>query len=903
MPHHPPASAHRPRAGTRLILFLLLVAGLLPAASGQAAPAGQTPLVVRGTSVAVPAGYAVEGQPGAQVESRVLSLPARQGSIVYLSAPVQAPFPFTDLAPSWDTPPLPAGATPDSSIVSVEVRTGPDGQTWTAWQPSDIEDIVDPRDPVTRTYGSLVGVPQDVRTHTYAQARITLSAGSGTPPPQISNLTFNFVDAGVTTQMPVALVQGGPAPAKPAVIPRTAWGSPDGERSPRWPPEYRRVTHIIIHHTETSNADGDYAARVRAIWYYHAITRGWGDIGYNYLIDPHGNVYEGRAGGDDVAAGHAYPFNYGSLGVGLIGNYDKVPPSTAMQESLIKLLDWQVDRRGINPQGVGTFTGALDCGGSVTLTRPNIAGHRDFRGYGCGQVFNDKSCPGSYVYALLPAIRAAVGTGLPPYRAIFQSGSPPASMAPGAIATVPVTVRNGGSLTWPRGGPNPVHLGYHWYTADGAPVTGGYQDLRTGLPQDVPYGAQVTLQGSLAAPTTPGTYELRWDMVHENRTWFADAGSAPLSARVVVTPQDTVPPTARVVGLPPYEDSQHFVVHWSGADAPGGSGLASYDVQVRTGAAGAWTDWQTQTTATSATFDGADGVTYAFRARARDKAGNQGAYPAQPDAVTTVAASPPALILTSPANGTRMAPGRVLVAGHTDPGALVQVNGVNSPVAVDGSFNTAVQASGQDFPIVVEASNLAGKVARVAVIVHAGGRFADVPLDYWAYNAIDYLTTAGIISGYADATFRPGGSLTRAQFVKMLAAAFRWPAPPGAPPFPDVAPDYWAAGPIAAAAGRGLVSGFGDGTFRPVDGVTRAQAVKILVLAAGWPLRQDAGSPFYDVPLTHWAYPYVDTAFRHGVLADSLGGPFRPDAPATRAEVASMLYYTLGDLAGSGRWP
>ncbi|MGI8588846.1 MAG: S-layer homology domain-containing protein [Chloroflexia bacterium] len=893
-----------------VVTFLLLI-GLSPAGIGagpntQAAdtPAASGPTVMKGSEVPVSGGYSRADQPGAHIESRILSVPAGQANVVYLSAPVEAPFGFSDVAPHWDTPPPRQGETPDDNSIRVELRTGPDGATWTDWQQTNLEGIQDPRDPLTRTYGSLVGVPQDVRTHRYAQARITLSSLPGVTPPTISNLTFSFIDSGVTAQVPVATLQGGPPPVKPAIISRAQWGSPDGNASPNWPPEYKQATHVIIHHTETSNADGDYAARVRSIWYFHAITRGWGDIGYNYLIDPHGNVYEGRYGGDDVAAGHAYPFNYGSIGISLIGNYDQTAPSSAMRDSLIKLLAWATDRRGINPQGIGAFTGALNCGGSVTLVRPNIAGHRDFRGQGCGQEFNDKTCPGAYAYAMLPQIRAALGTGLPEYRAIFSPAAPLPQLTPGSTTQATITVRNGGGLTWPSGGPSPVKLGFRWYTSSGTRVYSGFTDIRTALPRDVPYGATVVLQASLSVPSTPGAYDLHWDMVEVNQTWFEDAGSNPLTVRVLVAASDTTSPTARVSALPPYQGSAQFPVSWSGADNPGGSGLASYDIQVRAGANATWTDWQTATTATTAVFQGTNGVTYYFRARARDKAGNVGAYPEAPDTSTTVVTGPPALVITSPHDGDRVAVGSLLVSGHTDPGATVTVNGSDALVDADGSFHSTVVALGADFPITVQAQGVTGRVSRSSIVVHVGPTFSDVPPGSFAYKAVGFLSGLGLVSGYSDGTFRPNGAITRADFMKMLATALNYPQqPPAKPSFKDVPPNYPASGAIAAGIARGLVGGYSDGTFRPDGPVTRIEVVKVLTLAANWQLQQGAQSPFSDVPLTYWAYPYVETAYRHGIIQDSPAGRLRPDAQATRAEATVFLYYTLGDLAASGKWP
>ena len=110
---------------------------------------------------------------------------------------------------------------------------------------------------------------------------------------------------------------------KPAVVSRTGWGCPDGQFSPRRPPTYAPVTHVIVHQAETPNSTSpylDWAGWVLSVWHYHTNVLWWGDVGYNYIIDPEGTIYEGRAGGEDVIGIHD-TINHGSMAIGFLGCY------------------------------------------------------------------------------------------------------------------------------------------------------------------------------------------------------------------------------------------------------------------------------------------------------------------------------------------------------------------------------------------------------------------------------------------------------------------------------------------------------------------------------------------------------------------------------------------------------
>jgi hypothetical protein len=116
-----------------------------------------------------------------------------------------------------------------------------------------------------------------------------------------------------------------------------------------------------------------------------------------------------------------------------------------------------------------------------------------------------------------------------PYGATYSGGSP-GTLKPGTMISVPVTVTNTGCLEW-AGQSATFHLSNHWYSGT-QPVT--FDGLRTVLPRRVCPGETVQMMGSLKAPSTPGTYVLKWDMVQEGVTWFSSKGVATHDVTVTV---------------------------------------------------------------------------------------------------------------------------------------------------------------------------------------------------------------------------------------------------------------------------------------------------------------------------------------------------------------------------------
>jgi hypothetical protein len=201
-----------------------------------------------------------------------------------------------------------------------------------------------------------------------------------------------------------------PKAEEPPVITRAQWGADESIRKNNQ--KYAPITKLFVHHTVTSpdGPDPDPAATVRAIYAYHVQGNGWDDIGYNFLIDAQGRVYEGRWArnyapgeiptGEDlndngVVGAHVLNHNVGSAGIAMLGDFDNYQPSAAAQAALVKLLAWKADRHGIDVMGSDPFT-TTD---GVVEYFPNLAGHRD-----AGQT----ECPGDRLYPLLPGIREKV---------------------------------------------------------------------------------------------------------------------------------------------------------------------------------------------------------------------------------------------------------------------------------------------------------------------------------------------------------------------------------------------------------------------------------------------------------------------------------------------------------------
>jgi hypothetical protein len=210
------------------------------------------------------------------------------------------------------------------------------------------------------------------------------------------------------------------SPTTPHIVTRAEWGADESIKraSGGCQRHFYPVQQLFVHHTAGTNHDPHPKATMRAIYYFHTEVRGWCDIGYNFVIGPDGTIYEGRWARDyspweihtsesrsglGVRGAHVLGFNGGSIGISLMGNFSLIRPPAPMRTSLVALLAWEADRHHLKPRGWHMYR-SPDSG--VKRWLPYIAGHRDA---------NSTDCPGTYLYAALPAIRqetaAVIGKG------------------------------------------------------------------------------------------------------------------------------------------------------------------------------------------------------------------------------------------------------------------------------------------------------------------------------------------------------------------------------------------------------------------------------------------------------------------------------------------------------------
>ncbi|OJJ16405.1 hypothetical protein BKI52_34520 [marine bacterium AO1-C] len=279
----------------------------------------------------------------------------------------------------------------DDEYFELSIRTSQDGKEWSLWKLTEFDSHA-----IAEGEAFLASQVEyfDVKTK-YLQYKITTN--QETPNNIIiTKIKSEQYSPGESDEVKKVVLENQRTNArtkagcsKPSIVTRSQWGA----RTPNASFSTSKVTHLVIHHELGSNSSSNWAARVKAVQNFHMNSSGYSDIGYNFLIDPNGVIYEGRAGGDNIVGAHWCSRNRNTMGVCILGNYTFIKPSAAAQASLIKLLTWKATKEGIAPLGRAYHYG-------VNGQMNQIIGHRE--GLGCS------SCPGDAFFGIIGSIKSKI---------------------------------------------------------------------------------------------------------------------------------------------------------------------------------------------------------------------------------------------------------------------------------------------------------------------------------------------------------------------------------------------------------------------------------------------------------------------------------------------------------------
>ena len=314
-----------------------------------------------------------------------------------------------------------------STVVDVRLREQ-DG--WSEWQRLEVEAGQVDGDP---TDGSVVGTEPlltdgadgvQVRLAggtAPADARVVLVDGGRTPADDLA------AAASTTGDGLLGAASAGSA-SPPPVVTRAQWGADDRKLNGT-ASVGSTVRAVVVHHTASTNSytSADARAQVRSVYAYHTDALGWTDVGYNFLVDKFGTVYEGRKGSITAAVvgAHTGGFNADTMGVSALGNYETAAAPSAMVGAVGRVAGWKLSQYGVDPSSSVTLTSA---GGGTSryakgsrVTMPAVFAHRQV---------GLTACPGANLYAQMGTVREVAA-------ASRVATTPPPAPVPAPVPTEP----------------------------------------------------------------------------------------------------------------------------------------------------------------------------------------------------------------------------------------------------------------------------------------------------------------------------------------------------------------------------------------------------------------------------------------------------------------------------------
>ncbi|MBO0609167.1 cell wall-binding repeat-containing protein [Myceligenerans salitolerans] len=332
-----------------------------------------------------------------------------------LAGVLEVPEGFQTVGAKWPTP-------IDDTVPELQVRTRALDGTWSDWTHLEKQtDGPDQESDVTTSVPVYVGESDAVQLATVDGVRtvpegvelVLVSSETVDSPEALTGgkIAGSQESASTMSTTSAETTTSSSGSFGPTIITREEWGAAprcdDPGDGPTWYPAPDGLEKAAVHHTAGAN---DYATvaeamqQIRNDQAFHQDSNGWCDIGYNFLVDKWGNIYEGAAGSieEPIIGAHTGGWNTGTVGVSMLGNYQEVAPQEAQLTGVGNIIGFKLARYGVDPEGTSTFTavghtegGKYYPGDQVELA--HVFGHRDTHA---------TACPGNLGYPLLSTIRA-----------------------------------------------------------------------------------------------------------------------------------------------------------------------------------------------------------------------------------------------------------------------------------------------------------------------------------------------------------------------------------------------------------------------------------------------------------------------------------------------------------------
>ena len=295
-----------------------------------------------------------------------------------------------------------------SAEPAIALRARKDGASWTNWTPVGADGrrgaALSTSSPVW--VGEADWVQYRMSRHVPGlKLHFVNTTGTATAKDRVLNGLRRAAHSAVASVAPA----WGASASQPRIHSRSEWG---GEQCPTRRVNYSSVKAAVVHHTVTANeySRSHVPAAILAICRFHRNTNGWNDIGYNFVVDRFGRIWEGRDGGIDeaVMGSHAQGYNAQTTGIANLGTFTSVPQTEAAIGAMARLIAWKLGNHGVRTGGTTRMTSAggpaARYGYGYTRRFPKVIGHRDT---------GVTSCPGEQLYYQLPELRERVGERRP----------------------------------------------------------------------------------------------------------------------------------------------------------------------------------------------------------------------------------------------------------------------------------------------------------------------------------------------------------------------------------------------------------------------------------------------------------------------------------------------------------